>query len=178
MKLHKTTSTHGGKVTIINGASVDSLFAKHGTRFKCCMCGACCSFQVELSPKDVKRLGRVDPQVERRLERRDHSPPTIQHRGDTEYNLTKCVYLDNACRCSVYDARPYICMLYPFFPIPASDIDNLGVKIPNDAVSLNMMGTGSKFYVTLDPLCPGYGHGSKIDWQKFNEIFERYCLKD
>lgn len=171
------TSTHRGKVTIINSASVDLLFAKQGTRFECSRCGACCSFQVELSPKDIERLSGADPQVKRRLEPRDpYSPPTIQHRGDTEDNLTRCVYLDNACRCSVYLARPSTCMLYPFFPIPASDITNLGVRMPDDVVSLNETRTGSKLYVALDPLCPGYGHGSKVDWNKFKEEFKRCCL--
>ncbi len=164
---------------MINSASVDSLFAKHETRFECSRCGACCSFQVELSPKDVERLSRADPQVKRQLERRDpYSPPTIQHRRDTEDNLTRCAYLDDACICSVYYARPSICMLYPFFPIHASDITDLRVKMPDDAVSLNDTRTGSKFYVALDPSCPGLGYGSKVDWQTFKEEFERYCLGD
>lgn len=30
----QTTSTYGGKVTMINSAAVDSLFAKNGTRFE------------------------------------------------------------------------------------------------------------------------------------------------
>ena len=69
-------------------------------------------------------------------------------------------------------------MLYPFFPIPASDTPNLGVKMPDDAVSFSTTGTGSQFYVALDPSCPGLGYGSKVDWQKFKEAFERDCLKD
>lgn len=153
--------------------SVDSLFARNGTRFKCTRCGTCCSFQVELSPGDVERLGRKDSEVEERLERSDPCCPlTIKHRGGSEDYLTRCVYLDGAYKCSVYDARPAICMLYPFFPILDSDITSLGVEVPDDAVSIKETKTGSIFYVTLDPSCPGLRCGSQVDWQKFKETFE------
>jgi Fe-S-cluster containining protein len=159
--------------------SVDSLFARHGTRFECRRCGECCGFQVELAPSDVERMSRVDPEVEGRLELSDPCGHlTIRHRGEAEGRSTRCVYLDHRCRCSVYDARPSVCMLYPFFPIPASDISDLGIRMPDDAVSLNLAKTGSKFYVALDPSCPGCGHGSEVDWQEFKETIESRSLED
>lgn len=126
-------------------------FATASTTFKCLRCATCCSFDVSLTDLEMSAFG---------------------NNVDTNWRTTKkvfrgtlpvCCFLDGKS-CKVYESRPKVCRLYPFFAICEEDLKALGVKIPEDALKFEY--EGITYYITYDEQCPGIGNGNPPDWRE------------
>jgi Fe-S-cluster containining protein len=94
---------------------------KRGLRFECQPdCGKCCTNAREgslfLEPQDIARLAKHLGVTERELVKKQ----AVVH-DDGEIELGKapngdCVFLEGS-KCTVYEARPLQCRVYPFFPL-------------------------------------------------------------
>ncbi len=91
------------------------------TSYSCTKCPAyCCSYpEIEITPRDIERLGKHFGLPYRKAEERfsKYDPKEkirlLRHRKDTVFE-TVCMFLDaETRRCSVYQARPGVCREYP-----------------------------------------------------------------
>ncbi len=90
-------------------------------RYSCSKCPAyCCSYpEIEVTPRDIERLGkRFELSYREAEERFTKSEPkervrVLRHKKDTVF-ATVCTFLDlETRRCSVYESRPGVCRSYP-----------------------------------------------------------------
>jgi len=90
--------------------------------YDCTKCPAyCCSYdQIEVKELDVRRLTKhleIDREtfLERYTKQGDELP-ILRHQKDKYYGSV-CVFLDQKTRrCTVYEARPNVCRVYPDRP--------------------------------------------------------------
>lgn len=87
--------------------------------FDCSKCPAyCCSYEeIPISKADIRRLAKhfgLTPEVaERRFTKSKKGQHLLRHQKDHLFD-TVCMFLDKETRgCTVYDARPKVCHLYP-----------------------------------------------------------------
>ena len=89
--------------------------------YSCKKCpGYCCSYpEIEVTPRDIERLGKrfglAYRDAEARFTKHDakEGVQLLRHRKDTVYD-TVCMFLDQKTRrCTVYEARPGVCREYP-----------------------------------------------------------------
>lgn len=134
-------------------------FASVSTRFKCTRCAKCCSFDVSLTDEEMRNFGEnVDPKwkTTKKVIRND---------------IPVCCFLDgNICR--VYEKRPKICRVYPFFAICEEDLKALNVQIPKRA--LRVEHEGIIYFITYDDQCPGVGKGSTPNWKEIATLSYLY----
>jgi len=90
--------------------------------YDCTKCPAyCCSYdQIEVKELDIRRLAKhLDIDRETFLNRytkEGDELPVLRHQKDKYYGSV-CVFLDpQARRCTVYEARPNVCRVYPDRP--------------------------------------------------------------
>jgi len=76
-------------------------------------------------------------------------------------NLTCSLLRGNAC--TIYESRPKLCRVYPFFAIPAADLERFGIQIPGAAIRLTGE-DGEKYLIIYDDACPGIGRGGACNW--------------
>jgi hypothetical protein len=89
-------------------------------RFDCSKCpGYCCSYPlIEVKPRDVARLARhfgIEVADAERRFTRVHATEgrVLRHQKDTVYGSI-CRFFDtDQRRCTVYEARPAVCRVYP-----------------------------------------------------------------
>lgn len=90
-------------------------------QFDCSNCPAyCCSYDhIEVTDRDLARLARHfeldEATAERRFTKRVEGGElrVMRHMADEHFG-TACRFLDrDTRRCTVYEARPYICRTYP-----------------------------------------------------------------
>jgi Fe-S-cluster containining protein len=90
-------------------------------QYDCSKCpGYCCTYsEIEIGKRDIARLAKhfgVDFATAEKRFTKLHpksGKPLLRHRAD-EHFLTACMFLDREKRrCTVYDARPGVCRLYP-----------------------------------------------------------------
>lgn len=93
---------------------------------RCCKTSQFAEFGIPLFDTEYQVL--VDRIGKEKLEKID-----IKFIGNNRYLPTPCPFLHNN-QCSIYDIRPFACIIYP---IDQSGVDNSGEKM-----------------VSLDPLCP------------------------
>jgi uncharacterized protein len=92
--------------------------------FDCRQCpGYCCSIpRVAVSENDIKRLAahfKISPRAARkrftyRYETEGISEQILRHQKDTVYQSICALFDRKTRRCTVYDARPYVCRKYPY----------------------------------------------------------------
>ncbi len=91
-------------------------------RYSCSKCPAyCCSYpEIEVTPRDIERLGKHfgldNRQAEERFTKTDAKDETrmMRHRKDTVFESV-CLLLDQETRrCTAYEARPAPCRGYPY----------------------------------------------------------------
>ena len=91
---------------------------KDGLKFKCTGCGKCCTGSpgyVWLSPEDISTLAKeLDLDEKTFLQRYTR---TLEGRISLleDLNNYDCIFLKNN-RCTVYQARPKQCRLFPWWP--------------------------------------------------------------
>ena len=108
--------------------------------FKCFHCGACCKFQstqINLTLGDIARISKllnVKPSkliIEEYFEPAPFLNPASPFQADIELGLHKpCKFWKND-RCSVYEARPLNCRLFPvwmFAKLPPEEIKKQAVE--------------------------------------------------
>jgi len=78
-------------------------------------------------------------------------------------NLTCSLLQDNACK--IYESRPKLCRVYPFFAIPAADLERFGIPVPDAAIHL-IGDDGEKYLIIYDDACPGVGRGVACNWSE------------
>src|SRR5438067_11284009 len=90
-------------------------------RYSCAKCPAyCCSYpEIEVTPRDIERLGKRFElgyrEAEERFTKYDAKEKVrlLRHKKDTVF-ATVCTFFDqDARRCTVYEARPKVCRDYP-----------------------------------------------------------------
>jgi Fe-S-cluster containining protein len=88
-------------------------------RYSCQKCPAwCCTYdEIEVTSRDIERLGRhfdLDyARAEERFTKAKGNKRLLRHRKDTIFD-TACMFLDQEKRrCTVYEARPGVCRKYP-----------------------------------------------------------------
>lgn len=126
-------------------------FASTSTKFQCIRCAKCCSFDVSLTNEEIQNFGE-----------------NVDIKWRTTKKVVKddvpvCCFLDGNI-CMVYEKRPKICRVYPFFAICEEDLIALKVKIPKSAVRIKY--EGSTYFITYDDQCPGLGSGTTPNWKE------------
>lgn len=134
-------------------------FASNSTRFMCTRCAKCCSFDVSLSDKEIREFGD-DADLKWRTTRR------VVRNG-----VPVCCFLEGNI-CKIYDKRPKICRLYPFFAICVEDLAALKVRIPKRALRVEY--EGLTYFFTYDDQCPGIGNGFTPDWNEIASLSYLY----
>jgi Fe-S-cluster containining protein len=88
-------------------------------RYDCTRCpGYCCSYDlIEVTDHDLVRPARHHglsvPEARRRFTKFDSGKRVLRHRRDRVFRST-CLFFDReARRCTVYEARPFVCRRYP-----------------------------------------------------------------
>src|SRR3954469_2317098 len=98
--------------------------ARTRVSYSCKKCpGYCCSYpEIEVTPRDIERLGKHlglgYREAEERFTKYDvkEKARLLRHRKDTVF-ATVCAFLDQEKRrCTVYEARPAVCREYPDRP--------------------------------------------------------------
>ena len=92
-------------------------------RYDCSKCpGYCCSYsRIAVSDFDIERLARhfgIDTETARRkftyrYKTRELDEQLLRHKKDHVYESTCRFFDQDARRCTVYEARPSVCRLYP-----------------------------------------------------------------
>jgi len=129
---------------------VDFNFVTSSTRFQCSRCTRCCSLDVMLSDEEMKRLG----------DSIDHKWHTTKKVMDGS-NFNCCLLQGNAC--TIYESRPKLCRAYPFFAIPAADLERFETQVPDAALHLTGE-DGERYLIIYDDACPGVGRGGTCNW--------------
>ena len=95
--------------------------ARVPVRYSCSKCPAyCCSYpEIEVTPRDIERLGKRFElgyrEAEERFTKSDAKSKVrlLRHKKDTVF-ATVCTFLDQEKRCcTVYESRPGVCRTYP-----------------------------------------------------------------
>ena len=90
-------------------------------QFNCIKCPAyCCSYaEIGATDNDIKRLAKhfgMDPEKARKKftkKSQDGKSRILRHQKDEHFG-TICQFIDTETRrCTVYEARPYICRAFP-----------------------------------------------------------------
>ena len=82
---------------------------------KTCRVGSCCYEGAELTKKELKRIIRYNPSVEKpwfRMVTESEKPDGI-HNFSTIVRNGTCVFQDKDNRCMVYTVRPHYCRDFP-----------------------------------------------------------------
>ena len=92
-------------------------------RYDCARCpGYCCSYsRIAVSDSDIERLARhfgLDTEVARRrftyrYKTRELDEQLLRHKKDHIYASTCRFFDQDKRRCTVYEARPGVCRIYP-----------------------------------------------------------------
>ena len=99
------------------------ILKKPKPRYDCSKCpGYCCSYsRIAVSDFDIERLARhfgIDTETARRKftyrhKTRELDEQLLRHKKDHVYESTCRFFDQDARRCTVYEARPSVCRLYP-----------------------------------------------------------------
>lgn len=128
----------------------DFHFVTNSTHFQCSRCTRCCSLDVMLSDEEMARLG---------------------DNADSKWRTTKKVMGSSNLTCSllqgktctIYETRPKLCRVYPFFAVNMADLVRFGIKVPDAAICL-VGEDGEKYFIIYDEECPGVGKGGASNW--------------
>jgi len=93
-------------------------------KYSCLKCpGYCCSYpEIEVTPRDIERLGRhfgLDYRAaEERFTKYDpvEKVRLLRHRKDHVFDSTCMLFDQEKRRCTVYESRPAVCREYPDSP--------------------------------------------------------------
>ena len=130
-------------------------FASASTSFKCKRCAKCCSFDVSLTNEELREFGE---------------------NADLKWRTTKkvirdgipvCCFLEGNT-CKLYERRPKVCRVYPFFAICEEDLNALKIPVPKGAVRVEY--AGATYFITYDDQCPGLGSGNTPNWKEIVEL--------
>jgi len=145
-------------VKLAEGLNMRLCFASPSTKFGCIRCAKCCSLDVSLTDEEIRNF----------CENVDLKWRTTKK--VIKGNDLVCCFLDgNVCR--IYERRPKICRVYPFFAICKEDLAALRVRIPKDAISIEHQ--GATYFITYDDQCPGLG-GEKPNWKEVVAVSYSY----
>ena len=90
-----------------------------GLRFSCIDgCSRCCRGDgyVWVSENEIAEIAAL-LKVDRELFKREYTVRrNDKHILKDRRNITECIFLTEEGKCSVYDARPIQCRIYPFWP--------------------------------------------------------------
>lgn len=139
-------------------------FYRRNFRFKCRRCATfCCKLgSPSLAEKDVQRIKEtgyvIDNLLERNTERESNSVLKTETRL-RKRNDGSCIFLrfndeTKIYECSVYDARPVLCRVYPF------DLERID---------------SNSFMLRFIPCCNGL---NSVDGELVNEMFINNYLRD
>jgi len=131
----------------------DFRFVTPSTRFMCKRCTQCCSLDVMLSDEEMARLGDS-------CDREWHTTKKASWGSD----MPCCLLRGRSC--SIYESRPRLCRIYPFFAIPESEMSMFGILV--EASASRFSGEDGEHYIIIyDEKCPGIGEGGEcnFDWQ-------------
>ena len=86
--------------------------------FKCERCGECCkAYTVILDDEDIKNIISLGYEKESFAEK-DLNPENAEIRYVLKRDHGQCIFLqyaNNKATCLIYEQRPKICKIYPFF---------------------------------------------------------------
>ncbi len=97
------------------------------TKWECQLCGECCNGIILSQNKSL----------------------SVEKNG-----LPVCQFLGENKRCMSYEARPFICRLYPFVIDIRKIVDEKGTARPRKAFELENL--------KIHDECPGYGKGKRV----------------
>ncbi len=124
-------------------ASIDEPWYQAGLRFRCTMCGHCCTGApgfVWVNDGEVKAiaafLGESVEQVSALHTRIERQGRSLREKANGD-----CVFYDKTAGCTIYEARPAQCRTWPFW--------DSNVKTPKD-------------WQHACEICPGSGQGDLI----------------
>jgi len=149
--------------------------ATKGITFECQRCTKCCSGEVVLTYWDAERILKEHPDLKGVI------IPTISprypdlgwifsilHVQPPKNGPGVCFYLnDNAC--TIYEARPLTCRIYPF-SIELKKSIKKKQKVPKQTPVFREPMTHRAYVVVYDPECPGIGKGEKVDLERIASL--------
>lgn len=156
-------------------ARIDDLLATATTGFSCKMCGSCCALDVRITESDLMRIESRFPAQAARVSR-------VREQGQAEGGLYSTLFTDPSGRihciflegnkCSVHEAKPLQCRMYPFFPIQVGAVQNLVSGC--DGLVLTTSPTGERYVMSIDQDCAGVQtSSSKPNWQDIVLLWEQ-----
>ena len=135
-------------------------------RWKCIRCGRCCSLlRVRLLEDEVKYLTEKYGDVVEYIE----NEPYLKHKSDGCIFLT---YENGMAKCTIYEDRPLVCRVYPFYIRKWRDIKR---DIPIESIrDVLFRYRGRKYGVYVSNICMGLGIGMPIEIEIRKAIREKY----
>ena len=154
-----------------NSQDPESLeFASTDTKFQCTICGDCCQLEVFLTSADVEKIRRRRG-AEKYAEELSRSRSTLA----ASEGKPACLFLRHN-RCSIYESRPLLCRIYPFFPIAAEDLEASGLTMSSNAVRIAYGST--VYYFSMNRDCPGLGRGPIPEWGDILSTWLQYVKEE
>lgn len=155
---------------------IDDLLASVNTGFSCRMCGSCCALDVRITESDLTRIeSRFPAQATKvgrvREQKREQDSKLYSTLFTDASGEIRCIFLEEN-KCSVHEAKPLQCRLYPFFPIQVDSVQNL--VSGSDGLVLATSTTGKRYVVSIDQNCAGV-HASLAgpDWREIVLLWEQ-----
>ena len=144
--------------------------ATKGIRFECQRCSECCTGEVVLTYEDIERILQKYPDLKAAiLPTLSHRYPglgwifSILHVGQPD-RPGVCFYLKEKI-CTIYDARPLVCRIYPFSVELKRDMKKK-TKVPKHAPVFRHPSTHLAYVTVYDPECRGIGKGEEVNLEK------------
>ena len=112
---------------------------KTTSRFKCKQCGKCCSLDaVMIFPNDIKTMSEYLGMSKKQFKNKYISVITHKQCTGTFKYKTPCIFQDpNTKKCNIYEARPSICVSYPFNAIKIQENGLLNtIELPNGCIGI------------------------------------------
>ncbi|MEN3006822.1 MAG: YkgJ family cysteine cluster protein [Candidatus Methanosuratincola petrocarbonis] len=135
-------------------------FLTPSTKFRCIRCTRCCSLDVMLSDREIRRLGSSADRGWRTTKK--------SFRG----RRLVCSLLEGDA-CTIYKERPTLCRTFPFIAVPESEFLETGFQVDPEAIRVSPSGTEA-YVIIYDPECPGIGEGEPPDPQEILDLTIRH----
>ena len=155
---------------------IDDLLASASTGFSCRMCGSCCALDVRVTESDLTRIESRFPAQAAKVSRVREQ----ERVGNSDLYPTlftdpsgriRCIFLEGN-KCSVHEAKPLQCRMYPFFPIQVDSVQDLVSGC--EGLVLRTSPTGRKYVVSIDQDCVGVQTSSvKPNWSDIVLLWEQ-----
>jgi Fe-S-cluster containining protein len=145
------------------------------TRFQCLRCDECCKYEVTLTSEEERVLSAEAGRIGRTLCHLDLNGKCVATTLASGKEQTGCLFIrENVC--SVYEKRPVLCRLYPFFPIESIAITAETRDLCRKPISVRGA-SGKEYFIAYEPECKGIGAGELVDASSIVTQYEKHLCE-